>query len=70
MLSCPAYDYASFSDSDVFSKDAFEWFLGPRYKDKEWMTSMSPRTYIGSYSGPLMVSTCTNDFIRSQSLIL
>jgi len=34
------------------------------------MASMSPRTYIGSYDGPLFVSTCTNDFIRQQSLLL
>lgn len=70
LLNCPAYDFATFGESKSFAKSALEWFIGPRYKDKEWMKSMSPRTYIGSYFGPLLVSTCTNDFIRSQSLIL
>ncbi len=70
LLNCPAYDFASFANSDGFTEGALAWFLGPRYEDKEWMTSVSPRTYIGSYYGPLFVSTCTNDFIRSQSLLI
>ena len=70
LLNCPAYDFATFAESKSFTKSALEWFIGPRYQDKEWMKSMSPRTHIGSYFGPLLVSTCTNDFIRSQSLIL
>lgn len=70
LLNCPAYDFATFGESDSFARSALEWFLGPRFEDKEWMKSMSPRTHIESYFGPLFVSTCTNDFIRSQSLIL
>lgn len=70
LLNCPAYDFASFAESDGFTESALAWFLGPNYTDKEWMTSMSPRTYLGSYSGPLFVSTCTRDFIRAQSVIL
>lgn len=34
------------------------------------MASMSPRTFIGSYTGPLFVSTCTRDFIRGQALLV
>lgn len=70
LLNCPAYDFASFAHSGGFSKSALAWFLGPRYEDAAWMSSMSPRTYIGSYHGPLFVSTCTHDFIRSQSLLI
>ena len=70
LINCPAYDFASFGESKSFTKSALEWFIGPRYQDKEWMTSMSPRTFINSYQGPLLVSTCTNDFIRSQSLLI
>ena len=69
MLSCPAYDYVSFAGNG-FSKSALAWFMGPRYNDRQWLESVSPRTFIGSYSGPLLVSTCTNDFIRSQSLLI
>lgn len=70
LLNCPAYDYASFSASGGFSDGALKWFLGPRYKDADWMKSMSPRTFLKSYTGPLFVSTCTKDFIRTQSLML
>lgn len=70
LLNCPAYDFASFANAGLFTRGALAWFLGPRYEDKDWMTSLSPRTYIGSYHGPLFVSTCTNDFIRSQSLLI
>ena len=70
LLNCPAYDFAAYSDAEMYAKSFKEWFLGPKYEDKEWMTSMSPRTHLGSYSGPLFVSTCTNDFIRGESLKL
>ena len=68
LINCPAYDFATFGEAGSFSKSALEWFIGPRYKDKAWMASMSPRTYIGGFHGPLLVSTCTHDFIRGQSL--
>lgn len=70
MLSCPAYDFASFAHAGGFAKSALEWFIGPRYKDDRWLESVSPRTYIGNYSGPLFVSTCTHDFIRDQALLI
>ena len=70
LLNCPAYNFATFGESDTFAKSALAWFIGPRYQDKDWMTSVSPRTYLESYSGSLFVSTCTNDFIRSQSLLI
>lgn len=70
LLNCPAYDFASFARGKGFTEGALEWFLGPRYRDGEWMARMSPRTFIRSYTGPLFVSTSTRDFIREQSLIL
>ena len=70
LLNCPAYDFASFAEGGGFTREAKAWYLGPRYEDKDWMTSLSPRTFIGSYMGPLFVSTCTHDFIRGQSLLL
>ena len=70
LLNCPAYNFAAFGDSDMYTKNCLLWFLGPRYDDKEWMKSMSPRTYLQSYSGPIFLSTCTNDFIRGESLKL
>jgi acetyl esterase/lipase len=70
LINCPAYDFASFGESKSFAESALAWYIGPRYKDTEWMASMSPRTFFGSYHGPLLVSTCTHDFIRSQSLLI
>ncbi|MBR5905442.1 MAG: alpha/beta hydrolase [Bacteroidales bacterium] len=70
LVNCPAYDFASFSNPKVFSKGALEWFIGPKYADREWLESMSPRTFVASYKGPLFISTCTNDFIREQALML
>ena len=70
LLNCPAYNYASFSHAEGLTEGFKEWFLGPRYKDAEWMESMSPKTFVASYTGPVFISTCTNDFIRSESLSL
>lgn len=70
LLNCPAYDYASFAGGDGFTKEALAWFIGPRYEDKAYLESLSPRTFIGSYKGPLFVSTSRHDFIREQALLL
>lgn len=71
MLNCPAYDFASYGNPDgMFTKSALSWFLGPRYTDEAWMASMSPRTHLSSLEAPLLVSTCTNDFLRGESLKL
>lgn len=70
LINCPAYDFATFGNASSFTKSALEWFVGPRYQDGKWLESVSPRTFIGSYHGPLFVSTCTHDFIRGQSLLI
>ena len=71
MINCPAYDFASYGNPEgMFTKSALSWFLGPRYTDEAWMASMSPRTHLTSLNAPLLVSTCTNDFIRGESLKL
>lgn len=70
LLNCPAYDFAMFPEVEALSESAIAWFVGPRYKDKELMQTLSPRTYIGTYSGPLFLSTCKRDFIRSESMLL
>ena len=70
LVNCPAYDFGMYGEADGYTEDFKAWFIGPRYKDKEYLESLSPRTYIGSYTGPLFLSTCTNDFIRAESLKL
>lgn len=70
ILNCPSYDFASYNATGLFWPKAMEWFLGPRYMDEEWMTSMSPRTRFGAYRGPLFVSSSRQDFLRSQALLI
>ena len=70
LVNCPAYDYELFALTNGFTESALRWFIGPRYLDKAWMASLSPRTHIASYTGPLFVSTCRNDFIRDEALKL
>ena len=70
LLSCPAYDFGSFGDAKDYADDFKEWFIGPRFQDKPYLETLSPKTFIGSLEAPLFLSTCTRDFIRSQSLAL
>ena len=70
LVNCPAYDYELFAITNGFTESALRWVIGPRYLDKAWMASLSPRTHIASYTGPLFVSTCRNDFIRDEALKL
>lgn len=70
LLNCPAYDFASFADGKGFTPAALAWFMGPKYEDRAYLESRSPRTYLSSYPGPLFVSTCSRDFIRGESLKL
>ena len=70
LVNCPAYDFGQYGDADGYTNDFKEWFVGPRYQDKEYLESLSPRTFISSYTGPLFLSTCTRDFIRAESLKL
>lgn len=67
LLNCPVYDFVSCANTRVFADPTLAWFIGPRFKDKEWMASLSPRTYIDGFSCPLFVSTCKRDFVRIQA---
>ena len=70
LVNCPAYDFGTFGSADAYSDGFKEWFVGPRFKDRAYLETLSPRTFIGSLEAPLFLSTCTKDFIRSQSLTL
>lgn len=70
LVNCLAYDFGAFGGAKDYADDFKEWFLGPRFRDSAYLETLSPRTHIGSLEAPLFISTCTNDFIRSQSLEL
>lgn len=70
MVNCPAYDFAAFGSMENFTKAFRKWYLGPRFQDVEWAKTMSPKTFIKSYTGPLFLSTCTHDFLRGEVMKL
>ena len=70
LVNCLAYDFGAFGGAKDYADDFKEWFIGPRFKDRAYLETISPKTFIGSLEAPLFLSTCTRDFIRSQSLAL
>ena len=69
VVNCPVYDVKDIGE-DVMTKGARIRMFGKKCLDKDYMALLSPRTYIKDYRMPLFLSTCKNDFIRVQSLIL
>ena len=69
VLNCPVYDFGNINKGPL-TKGGLHRMLGPRYNDGEWLNKLSPRTYISTYKLPIFLSTCKNDFIREQSMIL
>lgn len=65
----PMYNYHLAGD-DVLSSSGKKRMLGPKYKDKEHLKKYSPSTYINELKYPLFLSTCKNDFIRNETLML
>ena len=68
VIACPVYDFENIGDS--MRKSGSKRMLGPRYFDKEHLKKYSPKTYINELKSPLFLSTCKNDFIRPQSMLL
>lgn len=69
LVNCPVYDFAHVSDGSM-TPGGMKSLFGPRYKDEEFMSFVSPKTYIDSLTIPLFLSTCLNDFLRGESLKL
>ncbi len=71
VVNSPVYDYASIANADgPLSKAGMKRLLGPRYVDEKWLKKYSPNTHINELNIPIFLSTCKNDFIRPQSLLL
>lgn len=68
LLNCPVYDY-EVSGYTMKRNGAIRMF-GPSYFDKEHTKMLSPRTHIKEFNIPLFVSTCKNDFLRNESLLI
>lgn len=65
----PAYRYDDLGEGTL-TNAGLRKMKGPRYKDKEYLKTLSPHTYIHDLKYPLFLSTCKNDFIRSETLAL
>ena len=68
ILNSPVYDFEHIGDS--LANSGKRRMLGPRYDDKEWLKTISPKTYIKDFDKPIFLSTCKNDFIRGEPLKL
>ncbi|MBO4856232.1 MAG: alpha/beta hydrolase [Bacilli bacterium] len=69
LVNCPVYDFANLKDEN-FTEAGAKRMFGPKYKNKNYFVDICPKTHLKSLHMPLFVSTCTQDFIRKQSLML
>ena len=69
VVACPAYDFEMLG-TGILTNRAKKRMLGPKYNDREHLKTYSPKTYIEYHHAPLFLSTCKNDFVRNESLLL
>ena len=67
LINCPVYDFEHIADS--LSKGAAKMMFGEGYT-LEKMKMLSPKEYIDLLKIPVFLSTCKNDFLRKESLML
>ena len=66
---CPVYDFVNIGEGSL-TKSGFKRMFGPNYKDKEAFKLLCPKTHLDSLRCPTMTTTCSQDFLRNQSLLL
>ena len=69
LANCPVYDFVNIG-VDNLAKSGMKRMFGPTYVDKKSFELLCPRTHIDLLTCPTFVSTCRNDFIRQQSVLL
>ena len=69
VLACPVFDFANIGVGAMMP-GALKRMLGPKFNDKNHLEKFSPKTYIQYHRIPLFLSTCKNDFIRNESMML
>lgn len=70
LLNCPVYNYTHITGKENATEGANTFLYGPRFEDYDFLDKYSPHAHIDALSIPLFVSTCNNDFIRSEALRL
>lgn len=70
VLHCPVYDLVRSTHSPVMSKSGLKYMFGPHYDDDEYHALLSPKVHLDSLKIPVFVSSCTNDFLKQETLDL
>ena len=69
LVNCPVYNFAHIGDGSL-SKSGMKRMFGPNYHDILAMELLCPKVHISSLKCPVLTSTCSQDFLRSQSFEL
>ncbi len=69
LVNGPVYDFVHIGEG-AMTNSGMKRMFGPNYLDKEAFALICPKTHLSSLTCPLFVSTCKNDFLRLQSLVL
>ena len=68
-VNCPVYDFANVGIGSL-SNSGMKRMFGPNYKDRESFKLLCPKTHLKSLKTPTLVSTCSQDFLRKESLLI
>lgn len=69
LVNCPVYNFAHIGDNNL-SKSGMKRMFGPHYNDIIAMELLCPKIHLSSLKCPVFTSTCSQDFLRSQSFEL
>ena len=69
LVNGPVYDFVHIGEG-AMTNSGMKRMFGPNHKDKTAFALICPKTHLSSLTCPLFVSTCKNDFLRAQSLVL
>ena len=69
VLNCSVYDFENLGKG-MITKKAQKRLFGPNYQDSEARKLISPKQHIALLDVPLFTSSCTKDFIRSETTSL
>jgi len=67
LLNCPAYNYQNYGELNNMTDGLKRWVLGKNYKNKNYLETLSPKTYIEGLNTKIFISTSKYDFLRNES---
>ena len=69
LVNCPVFDFVNIGN-DMLSKSGKKRMFGLNAEDDTVRALISPKEHFSSLKTPLFVSTCKQDFLRSESMML